>query len=56
MYAPVKKLDHEHAVFMLQFTNMIMKTTEDSKKFSKKVMEKKERRKKREAEKAHSGM
>lgn len=37
-----------------EFTNMIMKTTEDSKKFSKKVMEKKERRKKREAEKAHS--
>ncbi|XP_060589244.1 EF-hand calcium-binding domain-containing protein 7-like isoform X14 [Ruditapes philippinarum] len=36
-----------------EFTNMIMKTTEDSKKFSMKVMEKKER-KKRRAEKSHN--
>ncbi|XP_060589245.1 EF-hand calcium-binding domain-containing protein 7-like isoform X15 [Ruditapes philippinarum] len=40
-------------IFYDQFTNMIMKTTEDSKKFSMKVMEKKER-KKRRAEKSHN--
>jgi len=42
-------------ILFIQFTNMIMKTTEESKKFSFKVMERKEKKKRRATDRLQNG-